>query len=426
VLVSDLGPNLYGFVFPTTQTGNNPNTLWNDVDAFASCMSINEDFTGFPSSPQASLDATTAHEFNHSIQFGYGALTGPNEADDVFVEGGATWMEDEVFDNADDNYNYLWPAFADSMGAFGASPYPYWVVFRALTEPYRTGSADGGEDVMQRFWESLSQSAGSIDLQALNDSLAVEGTTLADAYHAAAIALKFNLACTGSLAYPYCVEEGPGYVVAAGDSPVSGTIGGAGGSSSGSIEDNYALNWVTLPLGGAYPVTVRNTSGGGQLRGTVACRTASGLSLAALPAVVGGGDTTILPSYSPTASGCVAPPVAVITNQLQFAPNPPLSEARSYTLFAAVPAKSVALKAKPRKVPEGGKTRLKATVSPCDAGDPVTFHRGAKKIATKPVDASCVVRQRVRVPRTARFQARSPADDDGAEGRSPKVKVRVV
>ena len=95
VRIDDLGPGLYGFVSPQGTyagfVGNNPATAWDDADAYASCMVLNRDYSGFPSTPQASLDSTTAHEFNHSIQFGYGALAGANTPDDVFVEGGATW-----------------------------------------------------------------------------------------------------------------------------------------------------------------------------------------------------------------------------------------------------------------------------------------------------------------------------------------------
>jgi hypothetical protein len=114
-------------------------------------MVLNRDYGGFPSVPQAALDATTAHELNHSIQYGYGALHGSNLPDDVFAEGGATWMEDEVHDGADDNHGYLWPTFADSLGDYDGSPYPYWITFRRLTERYGTGSAFGGEQVMQDF-----------------------------------------------------------------------------------------------------------------------------------------------------------------------------------------------------------------------------------------------------------------------------------
>ncbi|HXV44584.1 MAG TPA: hypothetical protein VEC96_16100, partial [Anaerolineae bacterium] len=101
VRIDNLGGGLYGFVSTSGVhagfVGNNPNTAWNDVDAFATCMVLNSDYSGFPGTSQQALDATTAHEFNHSIQFGYGAITGANAPDDNFVEGGATWMEDEVF-----------------------------------------------------------------------------------------------------------------------------------------------------------------------------------------------------------------------------------------------------------------------------------------------------------------------------------------
>jgi hypothetical protein len=70
-------------------------------------MVLNRDYSAFPGTPLAALQATAAHEFNHSLQFGYGAITGANSPDDSFVEGGASWMEDEVFDSSNDNYNYL-------------------------------------------------------------------------------------------------------------------------------------------------------------------------------------------------------------------------------------------------------------------------------------------------------------------------------
>ncbi|MGH2545280.1 MAG: hypothetical protein ACRDHJ_00180, partial [Actinomycetota bacterium] len=281
VRIEDLGSSLYGFVSSVGThagfVGDNPNTpAWNEGDAIASCMVLNQDYTGFPSPPQASLEATTAHEFNHSIQFGYGALTGPNAADDAFVEGGATWMEDEVFDGANDNYFYLWPDFTESMGEYTDSPYPYWVVFRALTERYGTGTADAGEQVMQDFWEAVSQSPTAVDLAALELGLGNKGTNLAEAYHAAAVALRFNQPCAGGWTYPHCLEEGPMYVGAAAAPPSHGAIATPGGSFAGALEDNYALNWITLPGTGPYPAALRNASEGGLLRATVACATSSG------------------------------------------------------------------------------------------------------------------------------------------------------
>jgi hypothetical protein len=338
VVVANLAPGLYGFVSSTGTNagpfGNNPNTSWNDVDAFASCMALNDDYSGFPSPPQASLDATTAHEFNHSIQFGYGALTGANAPDLAFVEGGATWMEDEVFDGANDNYNYLWPDFTDDMGSYSASPYPYWIVFRALTERYGTGVAGGGEDVMQRFWEATSKNSGD-NLTAMQTGLAGEGTTLATAYHEAAIALKFQKGCVGGYVYPYCLQEAAGYVAKAGPNAAHRTIASVGGNVIGSVPDNYSLNWVALPTSGPYNVTLQNRSTqGGQLRGSVVCDTGSALTVSPLPAVVGPDAFTTLTGYSP--SGCTQV-VLTVTNQAQTSPNPSSSMSRGYGVQAVTP-----------------------------------------------------------------------------------------
>ncbi len=89
--------------------------------------------------------------------------------------------------------------------------------------------------------------------------------------------------------------------------------------------------------------------------------------------------------------------------------------------------KQVSLKAKPRKVPEGKKTRLTTTVAPCTGheGDPVQFLRGSKVITEKATDEECSATRRVKVRKTSRFRAVSPADDDHPEASSKRVKVRV-
>ncbi len=339
----NLQPTYYGYVssFGTYAgfVGDNPNTTWNEGDAYASCMVLQNDYSysGFPSPPLESLQATVAHEFNHALQYGYGALRGSNTPDTVFVEGGATWMEDEVFDAANDNYYYLWPQFTTCMGEYTAFPYSYWITFRGLTEPYSTGVADGGEQVLQDFWELTSQNASS-NLSALNAALGNKGTSLADAYHAAAIALKFNKPCGGGVVSPYCLEEGAAYVALKGQPSVQGSIAAIGNSYFGSVADNYALNWVSLPTNVTpYNITLQNTSNGGQLRGSVVCDTGTSLNIVPLPAVANAGDTVTLNNFNPAACTSV---VAVLTNQAQTAPNPSSCLARSYTLHAdsAAPA----------------------------------------------------------------------------------------
>lgn len=337
VRIDALGSGLYGYVssFGTYAgwVGDNPNTLWVEPDAYASCMVLNRDFdTGFPGTPQDALDATTAHEFNHSIQEGYGALDGSNAAEIAFFEGSATWMEDEVFDGSNDNYNYLWPTFNMCMGEYTNSPYRYWITFRGMTEPYGSGTANGGEQIMQDFWEETSKGTGS-NLDALSTAFDKAGTTLADAYHNYAIAVKFNKACSvGGYVYPYCLEEGPDYVEEAGATSVHNSISAIGGSAIGSIPDNYALNWISLPTSGeAYDVMLENTStGGGQLRGSVVCDTGTALDVTPFSAVAAAGETVSVTHHIDPA-GCDSV-VAVLTNQAQTGSNPSTCTPRSYQL----------------------------------------------------------------------------------------------
>ncbi len=350
VKVQQLSPVLYGYVsnFGTGAgtVGNNPNTAWNDQDAQASCMGLNSDYNSFPGTPERALDATTAHEFNHSIQFGYGAIADDdgyeNEPDSVFVEGGATWMEDEVFDYANDNYNYLWPNFPESMGYHGedeapligeSSPYPYFITWRGLTERYGTAKPGAGENVMQDFWEITSRNEAS-NLDAMNRALQKRGTTLASAYHAYAIAVKFNARCGKGYPYPYCFEEGPAYV--SGD----GVQEGAGPTEPhasvvvgdvyvGRLQDNYALNWIALPAQAAsYRLILDNPAAAGAFRVTVACDTGSKLLLTHLGEVGGGKSaaTTVR-----RANEC-AEIAAVVSNVTQTSANPETRSERPYVL----------------------------------------------------------------------------------------------
>jgi hypothetical protein len=333
-----MAPVLYGFVSNLGKyagpVGDNPNSAWDDVDADASCMGLNNDYSNFPGSPRRALDATTAHEFNHSLQFGIGGLSGANTPESVFIEGGATYMEDEAYDTSNDNYNYLWPLFEDDMGENEDFPYSYWVVWRAIFERFGTAVPGGGEDVYQAFWEITSRNEGS-NLEALRMALAAEGTSLADAYSTGGVALKFLRACAGRYKYPYCLEEGPQYVngdgvqQGAGETEPHGEIAGVGGSFSGTVPDNYALNWVTLPTGaGTYSVRFTNTSTGGNFKVILACDSGTALKVVAMPGTFGAGKTSAKKFSS---SGCLSA-AATIANVAQTAPNPSTSEARGYTI----------------------------------------------------------------------------------------------
>lgn len=91
----------YGYAVPE---GAGPNP-WPD---YYSHLVLHRDFLGFPPNDDpegnqaGAAKATAAHEFHHCIQFAYDATESS-----WFMELDATYMEDIVFDQVNDNYNYL-------------------------------------------------------------------------------------------------------------------------------------------------------------------------------------------------------------------------------------------------------------------------------------------------------------------------------
>jgi hypothetical protein len=273
VRIDDLDPNLLGYVSPDEGAysgflGDNPSTSWNEGDAYKSCMVLNRNLSRVDE-----LRATVAHELNHSIQYGEGALHGPNAPSLFLTEAGATWMEDEVFTDTTDNYGFLYPNFADSLAPhqdLELEPYAGWFMLRALTERFGTGAAGSGEDVMQRFWELTSRGQAS-NLGALDQAFRERGVTLGDAYHDAAVGSWFVLPCD-RLPRPFCFTDAVAYTDLIGGPPnPHDVIAAVPEEKLGQIEDNYATQWIELPRGSHFSVAVASEAGSGALEGTVGC-----------------------------------------------------------------------------------------------------------------------------------------------------------
>lgn len=336
VRVQHLGTGLYGYVTETKLVGNNPHTTWADRDSMASCMVLNQNFTTFPGTPKTALHATAAHEFNHSLQFGYGALSGPTSVKEVWVEGGATWMEDEVFDSSNDNYNYLWPDLTKPMPLFDPSyPYPYWVVFRAMTERFGTGTARGGQRIMRYFWEQLSRN-DSTNTDAFKRAFQSVGASMAAAYHNAGIALRFDVACGGATPEPFCLQEGPAYVNYGGPESDDDTLNAVGDAASLSVANDFATHWVGLPAGSlsdVYPVSVTVDPGdGGLLMVGLACL--SGTDVTVTPVGNATAATPIATTVDYDASGCDHV-TAVISNVQETSTSPRTRTNTGFTISTA-------------------------------------------------------------------------------------------
>jgi hypothetical protein len=331
VRIERLSGGLYGYVTGTHIAGNNPATPWPDRDSVASCMVMNENYGPFPGTPLNAMRATAAHEYNHSIQFGYGALTGFGRVSTMFIEASATWMEDLVFEGANDNVNYLWPQFVRPMGAYDpAFPYPYWVVLRAMTERFGMGVANGSEAVFQRFWEEISRGR-STNLAALQRGFRAKGTTLGIAYHDASIALRYLRNCAATDPR-YCLNEGPLYASSAGPNSSKGMNGLTEVPDSERrerIANDYALQWFALPTDNGAAFNLRVTHNGvGILRVSVACLTGSTVTVTR----VGTATSSLDAQATVDPSGCDLA-TAVVSNVKATSSSPSFITRTTYSIF---------------------------------------------------------------------------------------------
>ncbi len=138
----------YGFTYPESSRGNTS----------TSYMEIDNNYTDSIYRQTRGIDAlkvTAAHEFFHAIQFAY--YDGRDAA--WWQEATATWMEDFVYDEINDYFQYL-NSFLNSpndpldrargpadIHPNGASLFCHYLVERE----------EGGEDSVRRTWEELAE-----------------------------------------------------------------------------------------------------------------------------------------------------------------------------------------------------------------------------------------------------------------------------
>jgi hypothetical protein len=206
-------------------------------------------------------------------------------------------------------------------------------VFRAMAERYGESRRNGAEAIYQVFWEQVSKGA-STNLAALAKGFKVKNTTLPTAYHDASIALRFLVNCQ-TTARPYCLEEGPAYAAAAGSNSTPkathGALGAPPDSLSRQIANDYALNWIGLPVGGAaFDVTVTHDGGAGVLKVSVACRTGTTVTVTPVGTATSSADA----STTVDLTTCDAA-TAVISNVKQTSPTPTKITRTDYTISTA-------------------------------------------------------------------------------------------
>ncbi|WP_205471605.1 MXAN_6640 family putative metalloprotease [Nocardioides sp. SYSU D00038] len=172
-LQDDLTPGLYGYCSPIAEEQVAEDRF--DVPAFCA---LRTDYSAFPMSPLDNLRATTAHEYFHAVQFAYDAAEDP-----WFMEATAAWAEDEVYDDIDDNVQYLreGPITRPSRpleSSRGIEVYGSWIFVRWLSERF-SEQLGGLPRIVLRMWNRADSSHGAArdkySLQALKAVLGPRG-----------------------------------------------------------------------------------------------------------------------------------------------------------------------------------------------------------------------------------------------------------
>lgn len=181
------GPNEFTDVYLAElgQYGMYGYCTMDDVAERAAYCVVDNDFVGFAASAEKSLRVTAAHEFFHAVQFAYRV-----DADYWLMEGTAAWVEDEVYDQINDNLQYL----KRSALMFPDAPLDYvdpedfnwvygsWIWWRFLTEYF---GKDGATDpyVIRQIWQRLAADGpGEGSLEAQRKVLAQRGTSFRRAF----------------------------------------------------------------------------------------------------------------------------------------------------------------------------------------------------------------------------------------------------
>jgi len=151
-------------------------------DSWAYCV-LDNDYAEFPGrTALENLRVTAAHEYFHAVQFAYDAFE-----DSWFMEATATWAEDEVYPDINDNLQYLVRGPSrrpqvplDKFEVDGTHQYGDWIFFRYLTEQIPAGLVM--PDLVRQMWERADGSLGGPDmysLQAVRAALAANGESFA-------------------------------------------------------------------------------------------------------------------------------------------------------------------------------------------------------------------------------------------------------
>ena len=213
VYIRRLSSSYYGYVqseYTAHNTGNNefsPNV--NEQNAFTSYMAMRNNYNGFPNTEIENIQVTAAHEFFHAIQYGYDGYEKP-----WLLESTAVWMEEEIYDDINDCYQYMYSWFNEPQKSLdhvgGTHWYGSWIFFEYIDEHF------GGSDMIENIFDAgvnTNSQNGDYSHEAIDDALLNIGSSFQEALNGMCIANIVMSSNPGNDAEIYSYEEAEDFPV---------------------------------------------------------------------------------------------------------------------------------------------------------------------------------------------------------------------
>jgi|ETNmetMinimDraft_8_1059916.scaffolds.fasta_scaffold12157_2 hypothetical protein len=269
IYIRNISSNYYGYVqseYIAQNTGNNENSPGvTEINAFTSYMVMRNNYSGFYSSnnsygPTTELEAmqvTAAHEFFHAIQYGYDGREKP-----WLLEATAVWMEEVVYDNINDCYQYMLNWFSSpqtSLDASGSHWYGSYIFFKYIDEHF------GGATTIRYIFEegvNTNSQNGNYSIRAIDDGLQYVNSSFEEVLNNMVIANRVMSLNPGADAAMYSYEEAENYPVDGPDSYriVNFSAGDTVTTTSTNLQ-KYASQYIKVNTETPVKITLTNIAG---------------------------------------------------------------------------------------------------------------------------------------------------------------------
>ena len=210
IYVRELPSRYYAYTQPEDfaqgKGDNEKSKLIIEMNAFTSYMAMRNNYKNFPLEEMENIKVSAAHEYFHAIQFGYDGWEMP-----WILEASAVWIEEEIYDEINDCYQYMQDWFEQPDRALDESGFHWYGSF--IFFEYIEQHMGGTEPIRIIFEESVKADSRKRDGShaAVDASLNQQGYSFQHALNGMSVANKImsSLPVEGN----YIYEEAEAYPV---------------------------------------------------------------------------------------------------------------------------------------------------------------------------------------------------------------------